>query len=190
MARDPHTLFDEELKRVPSKIRPFLEKRRASGDYAKTWEYFVGAYGRAFDVLAQGELENWSGHSQLTEPLFFLCRHSLELSLKDAIREYSVPPGRIPTGHSLLQLWNELLKLQKEAGLGDGTDEWSIYCTKLIGHIHDADPDGERFRYPSDKLGRVFELTRVQLEGLAVSHWHVGMYCDGAIGMLQDLGRQ
>jgi hypothetical protein len=28
------------------------------------------------------------------------------------------------------------------------------------------------------------------LEGLAVAHYHIGMLCDGAIGMLDDLGRQ
>jgi hypothetical protein len=188
--KSPHTLFEEQLETIPSDVKKFLKKRKAQGEYAKTWEYFVGAYGMAFDRLAKEELERWTGQSQLAEPLFFLCRHSIELSLKDTVREYSDPPGRIAEGHNLLQLWRDLVGLVNAAGLGDGSDDWTIYCGKLISHIHDADPDGERFRYPSSKNGREFELTRIELEGLAVAHWHIGMYCEGTIAMLQELGRQ
>jgi hypothetical protein len=188
--KDLHTIFHEELDNLPSDVKRFINKRGSQGEYAKTLEYYTGAYGLAFDKLAAQELEGWAGRSQLAEPLFFLCRHSIELSIKAAIREYSEPQRRIAEGHSLIQLWRELITLIDNADLGDGSDDWTVYCEKLIKHIHDADPDGERFRYPSDKGGQVFELTRFELEGLAVAHWHIGMYCDGSIGMLQDLGRQ
>lgn len=42
----------------------------------------------------------------------------------------------------------------------------------------------------ANKAAQAFDLMRVELEGLAVAHWHIGMFCDSAIGVLQDLGRQ
>src|ERR1700674_1845912 len=40
-------------------------------------------------------------------------------------------------------------------------DDWTRYCTKLVNHVHEADPDGERFRYPSSKDGAPLIFTRM-----------------------------
>lgn len=68
--KDPHTIFHEELDNLPSDVKRFINKRRSRGEYAKTSEYYTGAYGLAFDKLAAQELEGWAGRSQLAEPLF------------------------------------------------------------------------------------------------------------------------
>ncbi|MBB5693737.1 hypothetical protein [Muricoccus pecuniae] len=52
-------------------------------------------------------LQFWaSGRAVL--PLFFLCSHSIELSIKSAIRECAEVLGETPdiAGHSLARLWN------------------------------------------------------------------------------------
>jgi hypothetical protein len=120
-----------------------------------------------------------------------LCRHSMELSIKQTIVVYAESAGEAPLieGHSLAQLWNELLRQIKAAGF-EIDDEWTVYYGNLVQHLHDVDPDGERFRYPTSRKGVAFNYTEVDLRGLAVAHWHVGVLCDGAIGMLDGLGRQ
>ena len=189
-ASDPHAIFSAELERIPTKMKTFLRRERAPSSFEKTWENFEGAYGRAFDKLAEDALGNWSD-GQLALPLAFLCRHSIELSIKGAIVAYAESAGEAPLieGHSLAQLWGELLRQIQAAGFIID-DEWTVYCGKLVQHLHDVDPDGERFRYPTSRKGIAFDYTEVDLRGLAVAHWHVGMLCDGAIGMLDALGRQ
>jgi hypothetical protein len=190
MESDPHSIFSAELERIPKKMRRFLKRERPPSSFEKTWENFSGAYGTAFNKLTKDALSNWSG-GQLALPLFFLCRHSMELSIKQAIVVYAQSAGEAPLieGHSLAQLWNELLRQIKAAGF-EIDDEWTVYCGNLVQHLHDVDPDGERFRYPTSRKGVAFDYTEVDLRGLAVAHWHVGMLCDGAIGMLDGLGRQ
>jgi hypothetical protein len=189
MARkSPHEIWDEEMKGFPTKITRIAAK--SADPYARTWEYFVGAYGMAFDRLAEIALENWEG-GQMTQPLFFLARHSMELSLKDAIVAYANAAGRTPTieGHSLLRLWNELRKELRDAGWIEN-DNWQMHCHELINHLHEIDPDGERFRYPANIKGTSFEPSQVDLQELGVAHWHVGMFCDGCVEMLDAIGRQ
>jgi hypothetical protein len=187
---DPHSIFDAELQRIPAKMRKFLVREPAPSTFEKTWEYFEGAFGMAFDVITKTALANWSG-GQLALPLFFLCRHSMELSIKGAIVAYAESAGELPRieGHGLAQLWNELMRQIQAAGF-ETDDEWTVYCGKLVQHLHEVDPDGERFRYPTSRKGVAFDFTRVELKELAVAHWHIGMLCDGAIGMLDGLGRQ
>jgi hypothetical protein len=177
----------KELEKFPSRIKKFIHRDGREPNYEKTWEYFCGVYHEAFDVLARKALEDWPKRSGLSTPLFYLARHSIELSLKDTILEYAstdAVPAKID-GHGLMQLWNQLLGYLERWGV-PGTDEWGVYCTKLLNHIHEADPDGERFRYPTAKDGKPFELTRVELDGLIRAQWHLTIYCDGCANMHAD----
>lgn len=189
-APSPHEIFSAEIEHIPSRVKRFLRQAPDTGGYEQTWEYFVGSYGGAFDLLAESTLPNWQS-GQLAPPIFFLCRHSIELSIKSAIVEYASSVGQEPNigGHSLLQLWSELGRQIQAAGY-DFPDEWGEYCGKLVDHLHNVDPDGERFRFPVSRRGAAFRTTEYELRELAVAHWHIGMYCDGCIGMLDDLGRQ
>src|SRR5438874_8584744 len=114
-----------ELEHVPAEMRKFLRRERAPSSFEKSWENFEGAYGMAFDRLAEDALRNWSG-GQFALPLFFLCRHSIELSIKGAIVAYSESAGEAPLieGHSLAQLWNDLLRQVQAAGFGID-DDWT-----------------------------------------------------------------
>ncbi len=71
------------------------------------------------------------------------------------------------------------------AGL-ETNDEWISYCTKLVNHMHEVDPDGERFRFPSNTSGVPFQFPRVELDGLAEAHERIVMVCDCAMTALDD----
>ena len=188
-AADAHSIFSAELERIPLRVRPFLGRERQPNSYAKTWENFAGAYHDAFEIMVEAAMTN-DARGRLTLPLLYLCRHTLELDIKNAIIIYSQSAGVPPDiqGHSLLRLWNELMRQIELAGFGT-SDEWTVHCSKLVDHIHRIDPDGERFRYPSSISGTEFDQTSVDIMSLAVAQWHIGMLCDGMIGMLDDLGR-
>jgi hypothetical protein len=188
--KDPHSIFTAELERVPQRVRKFLGRDRAASQYDRTWENFAGAYADAFEALANAGAVKDSP-KRLTPPLFYLCRHAIELEIKNAIIVYSASAGQPASikGHGLAQLWTELLNQIRIAGFSTD-DEWTNYCGKLVNHIHEIDPDGERFRYPSNSSGLEFDTMSIDLQGLAVAQWHIGMLCEGAIGMLDALGRQ
>jgi hypothetical protein len=180
---NPHTLFDQEIHNIPENMRRFLVRDGAHSTYAKTWEYFANAYGRAFDELAELILRDWPNRNHMDEAVFFLCRHSIELSIKNSILGCSEPDVPEIAGHNLLNLWNQLQAIMAKHGFEE-PDEWTAHCTKLIEHINEFDPDGEHFRYPTDRKHNPFEFTRVELEGLAVAHWHIGMLCEANVEML------
>jgi hypothetical protein len=149
-----------------------------------------GAYNDAFDLLAEKLLAEWH-YERVALPLFFLCRHSIELSIRGAIIEYAEALGESPdvAGHSLARLWNELMRLAQATGFKND-DARTIHCEKLVLHLHDVDPDGERFRYPTSRAGVPFECARVDVERLAVAHWHIGLLCDAMGEMLGSVGRE
>src|SRR5580658_7708156 len=88
-------------------------------------------------------------------------------------------------GHSLTGLWNQFKNLIKKSGFLNG-DELTPYCEKLINHINESDPDGERFRYPSSKAGDVFAYTRIELEELVRAHYLITLYCGACGDMLSE----
>jgi hypothetical protein len=171
-------------------MRKFLSRDRSGSSYDKTWENFGDAYGEAFDMLAKAGMAD-GGSRRLALLLFFLCRHTIELDIKNAIIVYSASAGESPNikGHGLAQLWNELMRQMRSAGFPTD-DEWTTYCGKLVNHIHEIHANGERFRYPSSSAGIEFDPTSIELRGLAAAQWHIGMLCDAAIGMLHAMGRK
>jgi hypothetical protein len=124
----------------------------------------------------------WPRSEYLRLPLFFLARHAAELHLKQVIQEYSPVTGGPSdvTGHSLVALWNKAARLAQIPP----DDHWSAHVGRLIQHLHDFDPDGQRFRYPDDIVGKPFDGTRVELERLAHAHGNVTLWCEGACDML------
>ena len=119
-------------------------------------------------------LEQWPNRQYLVLPLFYLARHSIELHLKDAILEFAKTDDVMPDleGHGLMQLWNQFKDYMDRWGT-PADDEWGVYIEKLMNHLHQHDPDGERFRYPENKKREPFGLTRVDLEDLVRAHWHI-----------------
>jgi hypothetical protein len=180
-------LQESELPHVPPTVRHFLFREDAPPSSPQSWEFFSFGYGRAFEVMMEVALERWPEGDYLRMPLFFLCRHSLELRLKSAIREYAdqSTPAVEMLGHGLVGLWKNLLTQIDRAGFPTD-DDWTGYCGKLVDHVDQADPGGEHFRYPSNRVDDPLEYTRVELIGLAKAHFHITCYCDASVSMLLD----
>jgi hypothetical protein len=142
------------------------------------------SYSRAFEELARKAFEASYRGGNLSTPLFFLARHSIELALKSTILEYAESDDTTPKleGHDLIALWEQLSAYMDRWG-SPTTDDWGIMVRKLISDIQDADPRGDRFRYPSDVKGKRFELTHVELEGLVRAHNSITSYLDGCATM-------
>jgi hypothetical protein len=152
--------------------------------YATTWEYVAYTYSRAFDELARNAFDAGHRGSNLSTPLFFLARHSIELALKSTILEYAETDETAPKleGHDLGALWKQLSSYMEQCR-SPANDDWGIIVAKQIADIQEVDPRGDRFRYPTDIKGKRFELTHVELEGLIRAHNSITTYLDGCASM-------
>jgi hypothetical protein len=87
-----------------SQVAQFIHKDSEVNSYTSTWEFVAYSYQRAFEELARKVFEEGRHRiSNLSFPLFFLARHSIELSLKATIDEYSLTDPDEPglAGHHL-----------------------------------------------------------------------------------------
>jgi hypothetical protein len=89
--------------------------------YATTWDYVAFTYSLAFDELARKAYQPGHRISNLSIPLFFLARHSIELALKGTILEYA--DDAKPEGHDLVVLWKQLSAHMEDWGC-PATDDW------------------------------------------------------------------
>jgi hypothetical protein len=184
MAKTFDELLDLSEFDGESLVAKYIHHGGDINNYATTWEYVAFAYSLAFDELARKAFEPGHRVSNLSIPLFFLARHSIELELKSAILEYAGTDNLAPKvdGHDLLLLWNQLSAYMERWG-NPPTDDWGAIVAKQIADIQDVDPRGDRFRYPTDIKGKRFELTHVELEGLIRAHNSITTYLDACASM-------
>ena len=180
-----------ELDQVPGHLKPFFNKTQESdpdGRIMMTMGYMAYAYGRAFEEFAVGALEGWPTKDYIAQPMCYLARHSMELWLKHAIKEYQEFLGDHSADsdhHNLMKLWNVLMELRRAAGAKDS--EYAKYISKLLNHLNEIDPEGEQFRYPHTKAGQAFDLAKIELEGLLKAYWHVSRYAEASVDVIPDL---
>jgi len=86
--------------------------------------------------------------------------------------------------HNLLTLYDKLLKLLADIYGDDG--HWSKHCRNIIVHLHNADPDGEKFRFPESLSREVFPEVDIDIAGLIRAHHHVTFLCDCVVTMLRE----
>lgn len=177
-------LTESDLLKIPNKMRRFLEADSDQSMGESTWGYFAYGFSAGFEQLAEQAWKQWPRREYLRLPVLYLCRHSIELAMKAAIADCARHTASIcvTEGHNLHSLWNELLKQISYGGFPTD-DDWTRHCGRLISHIHDFDPNGERFRYPADKAGSPFGLTQVEFGELLKAHWHTKSYCEAVISM-------
>src|SRR5277367_1499914 len=117
----------EEIQnfKVPQRFEKFLIRGEPASHSEQTLEYYGFAYEQAFNTLAERSLDRWHSGGFLTLPLFYLARHSIELSLKRAIAGFAEYTREDPPdcGHSLMRLWNELKRQFGVAKMPE-IDEW------------------------------------------------------------------
>lgn len=171
----------------PTKFQKFVHPDKHSTVWAQTTGYYAHGYSYAFERLIMIAIDMWPKAEYLRMPTFYLARHSAELHLKEVIKEYSAANGveyDAAGEHSLMALWNKVISQLMQAGWSTDGDEWTAYCGKLIQHLHDFDPNGQRFRYPESNDGLPFGGTRVELEKLAIAHASITSWCEGACDTL------
>jgi hypothetical protein len=190
MAKSFDELLDLSEFDGQSLIAKYIHHGGDINTYATTWEYVAYTYSRAFEQLARTAFDARHRGDNLSTPLFFLARHSIELALKSTILEYAETDS-MPTkvdGHDLVSLWKQLLDYMERWG-SPGTDDWGIIVARQIADIQEVDPKGDRFRYPTDIKGKRFELTHVELEGLIQAHSSITTYLDACATMHSECYR-
>jgi hypothetical protein len=168
-----------------SQITKFVRKDSDINSYNSTWEFVAYSYERAFQELARKVFEEGRQRvSNLSSPLFFLARHSVELAIKSTIDEYAKTDEKKAdlAGHHLLELWDQLAGYMNRWGVS-ADDDWGLIVRQQIAHMQEADPKGDRFRYPLDIKGKPFELKWVEIEGLIRAHNSITTYLDGSATM-------
>ncbi|MCQ2005854.1 hypothetical protein [Rhizobium sp. NRK18] len=189
MKIDFSDLLSDEITQVPKEIQPFVkEKDWPSADpFAQTWMNYSSIYSHAVDVMAQRVISGHWYDKNLIIPLLYVVRHSIELSLKYAISHVAAYTS-LPTntqGHNLLVLFDHLQKQYMQATGLPTDDEWTAFCRKLIIHIAEFDPGGDRFRYPSNNRGDTFTEADVDMEGLLKAHAHLTGWATATVAVLE-----
>lgn len=88
----------------------------------------------------------------LTLPVLYLCRHSVEMSVKYALELMNVEYKKI---HKLNELWNKLIESIPE-GLQSGKERTIIRNMGLfIDRMNDLDENGQRLRYAIQASGKL-----------------------------------
>lgn len=115
-----------------------------------SWEYLVSA-----DILREewhksmvykeGQLQSYN--PCIFIPCAYLCRHSLELKLKELICRLS-PENKIVTGHDFQKLWKKLIDICPDPRLQK--------IEPVILDMRELDDDGMKLRYSLDKQGQSY----------------------------------
>ncbi|UYY59938.1 hypothetical protein [Sphingomonas sp. S2-65] len=180
-------LIEEELSFEPAGLGRFLREDSSGLAGDDSFGFFAYSYARAFEVLFEAAMKR-PHHPMLMHPLLLLCRHSIELSLKEGLRQLATFNGgsERKITHNLETLWAQLRAALREAGL-EADDDYTALCTEAVTLLHGHDLRGDRFRYPESTTGFAFASTLTDLDGLFKAHHRVTTYC-GSIGdMLAEM---
>ena len=114
-----------------------------------SWGIYADGFKRAAELLI-GNVRSTYEINTVVFPILFLCRHHIELILKEIIGYglYLSEEVRTPTGgHDLQNLWNEAKAYIRKEISDVSTDELE-HIEHLILEIHALDPTSQGSRYP------------------------------------------
>ena len=114
-----------------------------------SWGVYADGFRRAAEILISNVQTTYEMNI-VVFPILFLCRHHIELMLKEIIgyglylnEEVRTPPGI----HDLQNLWKEAKPYIRKEILNIARDELE-HVEQLILEIHALDPTSEGSRYP------------------------------------------
>ena len=114
-----------------------------------SWGIYADGFKRAAELLISNVQSTYEINT-VVFPILFLCRHHIELMLKEIIgyglylnQEVRTPPG----GHDLQNLWKEAKAYIRKEISDVSTDELE-HIEHLILQMHALDPTSEGSRYP------------------------------------------
>jgi hypothetical protein len=171
--------------------RGALVARRSWG---MTLRAYAIAYRRAAETLFDAHVSKRMVDNFIVFPLGFLWRQYVELTLKCLL---SMIPydgaeralGEFPNGHCVWQLWEPVREYLEK---WSPHDRDRAHVDDVIRQLHEADPNGDGFRYPvsSKRRDRKTTLTKVpaqvDLGKLDRSMRKTANYLDGTVLMLAD----
>ena len=123
---------------------------------AYPWQAYALGYQLAAETLLTNLGQPHQGREFLSYPLVFVCRHYLELRLKDIITsagELFDSPAQAISSHNLPDLWRRARKLAEAASPGTGQDFFEP-IEQCVFEFHREDADSCSFRYPFDTAGK------------------------------------
>jgi len=98
----------------------------------------------SYSLAATRLIDSWEGHKEpwmVCYPILYLCRHALELYLKDALPLRSRPSHNL---HPLIDDFRSLLREKLNTDI-------PIQLRKDLYTLASIDPDGQSFRYVTTK---------------------------------------
>lgn len=162
-----------------------------------SWYHYLEGYGEAIHILlGQAEPEDGiptTAGDFLVFPIAFLCRHSLELRLKELIdtgnRSLAMNEG--PFGHDLQRLWQSCRRVILKAWPNTPDSQFSFIDELIIGLVA-VDPESTSFRYPRKRDGRPslpVELSKFSLRILVERVDEASRLIDGAATGIEEGAR-
>lgn len=166
--------LEQEMENRPS-MKGFLARCNNNTNITKgSWEFmsyeFEEAFEELWDIARLGR--------RMDNPLLFLWRHSVELSIKSALRYINRGlPKKL--NHDIVTLFDELVKCTEAVGVSCD-DKLTHEVANLIREFASFDPHADRYRYPRSKDGKPREGIAIDLEKLYKSHSLILCWCQGA----------
>ena len=102
-------------------------------------------------------IENLHNNCGLVYPITFLCRHYIEIELKQVIAladMMHLADAKKKFGHKLKLLWADVLKCVESVQGEDRRKEFEETFGALIEFFERVDPYGDGFRYPKNIQGK------------------------------------
>ena len=146
--------------------RAFNTTREGAYFHMPSISTFSPPYASSFKEAADIVLDKCSVDGDSPEndnfafPVLYLYRHGIELNLKSIIRAGLLSTFFERTDveadlklHNLAKLWNHARKILRHRWAN--SDPEPLMATEaVINELHQSDPNGQVFRYPSDKDGK------------------------------------
>ena len=164
---------EQELESRPS-MKGFLTRRNNNKDITKgSWEFMSYeleyAFEELWDIARLGR--------RMDNPLLFLWRHSVELSIKSALNYVArgLPKN---LNHDIITLFDKLVESTEELGLSCD-DDITREVASLIKEFASFDRYADRYRYPTSRDGKPHDGIAIDLEMLFKSHSLILSWCGG-----------
>lgn len=145
------SLFASSTSDVWSEGVGFLDEW-SLGQWARTEGYRLA--GQLLTEAAQHQPPQYS--DMLVFPIAYVYRHTLELKLKDCIRDGTAYLGneRVPDRiHDLVSLWDDFQGVLEDCGVGRGLSGWP-HLREVVHQLQDVDkPNATAFRYADEGDG-------------------------------------
>lgn len=102
--------------------------------------------------------------NSLCIPFLFLCRHTIELALKNAIEKIT---DQYPKGHRIINLWKSFMNLISI--VTEDEKEMLTSMENLVKALDEYDPDGSQSRYAMSNNKQLYheDITFIKVDLIA-----------------------